>query len=43
MNKKLRIATLGIHHETNTFAGNRTTLASFNQSGLQTYAVQRGQ
>ena len=39
----LRIATLGIHHETNTFASNKTTLASFNQSGLQTYAVQRGQ
>ena len=43
MNSKLRIATLGIHHETNTFASNKTTLASFNQSGLQTYAVQRGQ
>ena len=40
---KLRVATLGIHHETNTFASNKTTLAEFNRSGLQTYAVQRGQ
>jgi microcystin degradation protein MlrC len=43
MNNKLRIATLGIHHETNTFARNKTTLEEFNRSGLQTYAVQRGQ
>lgn len=43
MNNRLRIATLGIHHETNTFASNKTTLAEFNRSGLQTYAVQRGQ
>jgi microcystin degradation protein MlrC len=41
--KNLRIATLGIHHETNTFASNKTTLGEFNRSGLQTYAVQRGQ
>ncbi len=43
MTGKLRVATLGIHHETNTFASNKTTLAEFNRSGLQTYAVQRGQ
>ena len=43
MTKKLRIATLGIHHETNTFASNKTTMAEFKHSGLQTYAVQRGQ
>ena len=43
MSKKLRIATLGIHHETNTFASNKTTMAEFQKSGLQTYAVQRGQ
>jgi microcystin degradation protein MlrC len=43
MPKKLRIATLGIHHETNTFASNKTTMAEFERSGLQTYAVQRGQ
>ena len=43
MPTKLRIATLGIHHETNTFASNKTTMAAFEQSGLQTYAVQRGQ
>ncbi|MDA1279917.1 MAG: M81 family metallopeptidase, partial [Chloroflexi bacterium] len=43
MTRKLRIATLGIHHETNTFASNKTTLAEFGTSGLQTYAVQRGQ
>ncbi|HIF71593.1 MAG TPA: M81 family peptidase [Dehalococcoidia bacterium] len=43
MTKKLRIATLGIHHETNTFASNKTTMAEFRHSGLQTYAVQRGQ
>ena len=38
----MRIATLGIHHETNTFASNRTTLEAFQHSGLQTYGVQRG-
>ncbi len=38
----MRIATLGIHHETNTFASNPTTLDVFQQSGLQTYGVQRG-
>ena len=43
MTNKLRIATLGIHHETNTFASNKTTMAEFQRSGLQTYAVQRGQ
>ncbi len=43
MTNRLRIATLGIHHETNTFASNKTTLADFKRSGLQTYAVQRGQ
>ena len=43
MTNKLRIATLGIHHETNTFASNKTTMAEFERSGLQTYAVQRGQ
>ncbi len=43
MTKKLRIATLGIHHETNTFASNKTTMDSFKVSGMQTYAVQRGQ
>ena len=43
MNNKLRIATLGIHHETNTFASNPTTMDSFKVSGMQTYAVQRGQ
>jgi microcystin degradation protein MlrC len=43
MTKKLRIATLGIHHETNTFASNPTTMDSFRVSGMQTYAVQRGQ
>ncbi|MEE8046288.1 MAG: M81 family metallopeptidase, partial [Dehalococcoidia bacterium] len=43
MTKRLRIATLGIHHETNTFASNKTTMADFKRSGLQTYAVQRGQ
>ena len=43
MTRKLRIATLGIHHETNTFASNNTTMAEFERSGLQTYAVQRGQ
>ena len=43
MKNKLRIATLGIHHETNTFSSSKTTLAEFNRSGLQTYAVQRGQ
>ena len=43
MTTKLRIATLGIHHETNTFASNKTTMAEFERSGLQTYAVQRGQ
>jgi microcystin degradation protein MlrC len=43
MPDKLRIATLGIHHETNTFASNPTTMAEFQRSGLQTYAVQRGQ
>nr|MBC8452852.1 M81 family metallopeptidase [Chloroflexota bacterium] len=43
MTKTLRIATLGIHHETNTFASNKTTMAEFKRSGLQTYAVQRGQ
>ena len=43
MTKRLRIATLGIHHETNTFASNPTTMASFKVSGMQTYAVQRGQ
>ncbi|NQW21708.1 MAG: M81 family metallopeptidase [Chloroflexi bacterium] len=43
MTKKLRIATLGIHHETNTFASNKTTMGDFKRSGLQTYAVQRGQ
>jgi microcystin degradation protein MlrC len=43
MTKRLRIATLGIHHETNTFASNKTTLDDFRHSGLQTYAVQRGQ
>jgi microcystin degradation protein MlrC len=42
MSKKLRIATLGIHHETNTFASNPTTMDSFKVSGMQTYAVQRG-
>lgn len=41
--KKLRIATLGIHHETNTFATNKTTMNDFKRSGMQTYAVQRGQ
>lgn len=43
MTKMLRIATLGIHHETNTFASNKTTMSEFKRSGLQTYAVQRGQ
>jgi len=43
MGNKLRIATLGIHHETNTFASNPTTMDSFKVSGMQTYAVQRGQ
>tara|TARA_Y100000588_G_scaffold83918_1_gene88510 strand:+ start:2337 stop:3872 length:1536 start_codon:yes stop_codon:yes gene_type:complete len=43
MPTKFRIATLGIHHETNTFATNKTTMAAFEKSGLQTYAVQRGQ
>ena len=43
MPRKLRIATLGIHHETNTFASNKTKMADFERSGLQTYAVQRGQ
>jgi microcystin degradation protein MlrC len=43
MSNKLRIATLGIHHETNTFANNPTTMDSFKVSGMQTYAVQRGQ
>ena len=38
----MRIATLGIHHETNTFASNPTTLEVFQHSGLQTYGVQRG-
>ncbi len=38
----MRIATLGIHHETNTFASNPTTLEVFQKSGLQTYGVQRG-
>ncbi len=38
----MRIATLGIHHETNTFASNLTTLEVFQRSGLQTYGVQRG-
>lgn len=38
----MRIATLGIHHETNTFASNPTTLEVFQRSGLQTYGVQRG-
>lgn len=38
----MRIATLGIHHETNTFASNPTTLDVFQRSGLQTYGVQRG-
>ena len=43
MSNKLRIATLGIHHETNTFASNKTTLDKFDRSGLQTYGIQRGQ
>ena len=39
----MRIATLGIHHETNTFSSLPTTLAAFESSGLQTYGVQRGE
>jgi microcystin degradation protein MlrC len=39
----MRIATLGIHHETNTFSARPVTLETFQSSGLQTYGVQRGQ
>ena len=42
MPNKLRIATLGIHHETNSFAADKTTLENFDRSGLQTYGIQRG-